>query len=200
MSSLFQQILGWILVYKYPTLFLVTFLSCLGIPLPAGSSLIASAAFASQGYLNVVAVLLIAFGGSLIGDATLYVLVRRYGHRVLRWLRLEKLVESVALKNVEGVENTFKAVVIVASRFQDQATTIVNVIAGLGRIPFKRFVSYTVLGEILQTCFYGSIGYFFADNWQSIYSAVGQFSWLIVLGTLIVTLLMSKKLAKHILK
>ncbi len=200
MSSLFQYILGLLLVYKYVALFLVAFASSMGIPLPAGSSTMASAVFASQGYLNIFAVMVVGALGNILGDITMYGLSKKYGKKFLDWFHLKKLAESKALKNIEGVEKRYSAVVIITSRFQDQATTIINVISGLGNMKFKRFLLFIIIGDILQIVFYCSIGYFFAENWQSLYNTVGVFSWLIVLITIIISILVAKKFSKNMLK
>ncbi len=200
MSSLFQNILGLLLVYKYVAFFLVSFLSSLGVPLPAGSSTMASAAFASQGYFNIYAVLVTGVLGNILGDITMYTLSKRYGKKVLYWFHLKKFVESKSLKIVERVENNYSAVAIIMSRFQDQATVIVNVFAGLGKMKFKRFVLYAVIGDILQIIFYSSIGYFFVENWQVFYNTVGVFSWLIILVTIIISVLVANKYTKKVFR
>ena len=199
MSSLFQNILGLLLVYKYVALFLVAFSSSLGIPLPAGSSTMASAAFASQGYLNIFAVIATGALGNILGDVTMYGLSKKYGKKVLHWFHLGKLAESKPLKDVEKIENNYSSLTIITSRFQDQATVIVNIIAGLGNIKFKRFVLYAVIGDILQIVFYSSIGYFFAENWQAFYKTASVFSWLIILITIIISMLVAKKITKRML-
>lgn len=200
MSSIFQNILGLLLVYKYAALFLVTFLSSLGVPLPAGSSTMASAAFASQGYFNIFIVLFTGALGNILGDISMYALSKRYGKKVLRWFHLGKFADSKPLKDVKNVENNYSATVIIISRFQDQATAIINVVAGLGNMKFKRFILYAVIGDILQIVFYSSMGYFFAANWQSIYNTIGVFIWLIILITTIISILLANKITKRILR
>jgi len=200
MSGILQDILGWVLVYRYPALFVVCFLSSLGVPLPAAYSTIAAAAFGNQGYLNVGLVVLSGFAGNVMGDFTAYGLVRKYGRRILYWFRLGAVVESRILKQVERIEDTYSAAIITASRFQDQATTIVNIIAGLGNIRFRRFAWFAVVGDILQIVFYGSIGYFFAGNWQTFYGTIGVFSWVIILGTAVIMITASRRLARLILR
>ncbi len=199
MNALFQYILSLLLVYKYLALFFVTLSSSMGMPLPAGSSVIASAAFASQGYLNIIIVLIVGFTGNILGDMAMYTLSRRYGKRVLAWLHLKSLMTSELFKHAEEVEKNYSAPFIIISRFQDQATTIVNIFAGLGHMQFKRFVLYAVIGDILQILFYGSIGYFFAANWQSLYGTVGVFIWLIMLGAIVISILASSKITKKML-
>ena len=200
MSSLLQNILSFLLVYKYVGLFLVAFLSSLGVPLPAGSSTVASAAFASQGYLNIFIVLIVGTTGNILGDLSMYGLSRRYGKQVLRWLHLGRFAESTSLKHIETTENNYSALAIITSRFQDQATAIINMVAGLGRMPFKRFALYAIIGDILQTIFYSSVGYFFAANWQSIYNTIGVCSWIIVFATIIISIFVANNMAKHMMK
>jgi len=56
----------------------------LGIPLPAGSSTMASAAFASQGYFNFPLALTIGIVGNVLGDLFDFWLIRRFGKRFFR--------------------------------------------------------------------------------------------------------------------
>jgi membrane-associated protein len=194
MNSLLQGFLSLLLVYRYPALFLVTFFSSLGFPLPAAPSTVAAAAFAGQGYFNLFWVMVVGSAGNIGGDLTMYWLVRRFGKKVLYKLRLRKLAESPVLRNVEDAVENYKGSVIIASRFQVQATAMVNIIAGLGNMDFKRFARLIVFGEILQMAFYVTIGYVFADSWQAVYGAVGKFSWIIALALAVLVTLASTKI------
>src|ERR1035437_9712127 len=100
MILFFQNILGLLLVYKYVALFLVAFFSSLGVPLPAGPSIVASAAFASQGFFNILAVIITGLLGNVLGDITMYTLFKRYGKKVLYFFHLKKLAESKPLKDI----------------------------------------------------------------------------------------------------
>jgi membrane protein DedA with SNARE-associated domain len=199
MSSILQHIISFVLVYRYVGLFVISFLSSLGIPVPAAITAIAAAAFASQGYLNIIILIVIGALGNILGDLTMYWLVRLYGKRVLYWLGLRKIAESVALKDVESTVNRYSAFVIIASRFQDQATTIVNIISGLGRMKIKRFAWLISIGDVIQITFYVLLGYLFADNWQAIYGAVGKLSWIIALIVALVVVIFATQLMKKAL-
>jgi membrane protein DedA with SNARE-associated domain len=113
---------------------------------------------------------------------------------------LRKLAESPLLRNVEKTVETYKATVIMASRFQDQATTLVNIISGLGKMDIKSFALFASIGDILQIVFYVAIGFVFADNWQSVYSAVGKFGWIIALVLAIAITIISTQTIKKVLK
>lgn len=200
MSDFFQNLLSDLLLYRYATLFLVNFLSCIGFPLPAAPSTIAAAAFASQGFLDMKLVLLSAISGNIIGDISAYWLVRIFGPQVLHWIGLGKYLATPAFRNVERTVDTYKAPVLIASRFQVQATAVVNIISGLARLNFRRFAFYIVIGEMLQVVVYVVVGYVFADSWQALYAVVGKFGWLIALVTAIVVTMASNKVIKRMLK
>lgn len=200
MNTLLQQILGSLLSYQYAALFVLTFLSSLGFPLPAGPSTVAAAAFASQGYLNIYVVVLVAGLGNIGGDMTMYWLMRLFGRNVLYKLGLRKLADSVALQTVEQTVSAYKTPVVIMSRFQVQATAVINVLAGLGRMHFRKFAPLVLIGETAQVVFYCSIGYMFADSWQVVYAAVGKFAWLIALTVGIVMTVAAERITKRILR
>jgi membrane-associated protein len=189
-----SHILSYLLVYRYPALFLITFAGSLGFPVPAGPTTIAAAAFAAQGYLSLFWVMVVGSLGNILGDITMYWLVRKFGKKVLLFLRLRKLAESPLLNDAEKTANTYKAPIIIFSRFQVQATAVVNIIAGLGRMNFRRFAILVIIGEVLQMAFYVTIGYLFSGTWQTIYGAAGKFAWIIALALAIILTVGSAKI------
>ena len=200
MSSIFQEILSLILLYRYPTLFFVSFVSSIGIPLPAAATTVAAAAFAGQGYLNTILVIIFGLAGNVLGDLTMYSLTRFYGKKVLYFLRLRKLAESPMLQNVEVTVENYRAPIIIASRFQDQATTIVNIISGLGKMRWRRFITFIIIGDVLQILFYVTVGTVFIDNWQTLYGAVNSFGWIILLVLAIAVILLSTRMIRRHLR
>jgi membrane protein DedA with SNARE-associated domain len=200
MSAILQHIASFILVYRYIALFFISFASSLGIPVPAAASAVAAAAFASQGYLNIAELILFGGLGNILGDLTMYWLMRLYGKRVLLWLGLRKLANSPLLTDVESTVEKYKAFVIIASRFQDQATTLVNIISGLGRMSIKRFFLLTSIGDFLQITFYVLLGFIFADNWQEIYGALGKLGWIVALVVVLVIVVFSTGAIKKFYK
>jgi membrane protein DedA with SNARE-associated domain len=102
--------------------------------------------------------------------------------------------------DVESTVEKYKAFVIIASRFQDQATTIVNIISGLGRMNIKRFFILTSIGDFLQITFYVLLGFIFADNWQEIYGALGKLGWIVALVVVLVIVVFSTGTIKKFYK
>jgi membrane-associated protein len=176
MSFLAQTILPYILLYKYFALFIITFLGSLALPIPAGTLLVASAAFASQGYFNIYVILAVVIGANMLGDNICYWLARWYGKRFLKKIGLRRVIESKNFKLIERGIAEKPGLIIFISRFEVIATLSVNIICGLGQVPYKKFLLFESIGAFADSFVYGMIGYLFADSWQAVNNLIGNFS------------------------
>ncbi|NNL18467.1 MAG: DedA family protein, partial [Boseongicola sp.] len=71
-----ETILDLMTRYGVFILFVVTFLSCLCVPIPSSLMMLAGGSFAATGDLNTVATVVAAFSGAVAGDNTGYLLAR----------------------------------------------------------------------------------------------------------------------------
>ena len=76
--------------YGVPILFCVTFLSCLALPVPSSLLMLASGGFAQTGDLSLMAVMIAAFSGAVLGDNSGYWLARGMGTRLSDWFSLRR--------------------------------------------------------------------------------------------------------------
>jgi membrane protein DedA with SNARE-associated domain len=168
LSSLFQHILSFLLLYKYFGLFIVAFASSVALPIPASATLAAAGGFASQGFLNIYAVLGITLFGSITGDMLDYILARKYGEKVLnRFVFFRRLIRSKAYHNVENYIVDFAPSLIFFSRFLTELSPATNLLAGLSKVSYKSFFMFALLGEATYTVLYGMAGYFLGAQWQN---------------------------------
>lgn len=186
--------------YKYVALFAVTFMASFGFPVPAAPTTIAAAAFASQGYLDIKLVFLANVLGSICGDISMYWVMRIFGRRALAWIGLGHWLKAPVLQNVEETANAYKAPLIIFSRFQVQATAIVNILSGLTPLNFRRFGKLVIIGELLQGMLYTAVGFLFAESWQALYELIGKFGWIVAIILSIGMTIASHKIAKRMLK
>ncbi len=182
MNFLLQFFISYLLLYRYITLFGVTFLAALALPIPSAATVMASAAFAGQGYFNPLYVFIVAVVGNVLGDNVGYWLTRLYGKKIVYRVGLRKITNSELFNAIEKRINHWPGVIIFLSRFEVIATLSVNFISGLGKMPYQRYLMYEIPGEIAQVLMYGSIGYVFGNNWQNIDDSIGQL-WLVVTPT-----------------
>jgi membrane-associated protein len=201
MDFLAKTILPYILIYKYWALFVLTFLSSLAIPIPAGTLLIASSAFASQGYFNFFIVLFVAIIASVIGDNICYWILRWYGRKFFerfKWSR--KILDSKNSLLIQRKMQHSPGFVIFISRFEAIATLSVNALCAFSGVSYKKFLLYEVLGAVAYVAFYGTLGFVFGDSWEAVNSLVGNFSIIIFLILVSGGLLFWKRMLKKLKK
>jgi membrane-associated protein len=182
MGFLVQIIIPYILLYKYWAIFVFTFLASLAIPIPAGTLLITSSAFASQGYFNITTIFIVVYAANLAGDNLSYWLARLYGKKILSRVKfIDKILSS---KNFMLIERSIKkhpGPFIFISRFEVISTLTTNMVCGLSKMPYKKFLIFEAEGTFANILFYAALGYVFGDSWQAINKLIGNFSLLLFL-------------------
>ncbi|MEO5645912.1 MAG: DedA family protein [Candidatus Paceibacterota bacterium] len=201
MDFLAQTILPYILIYKYWALFVLTFLSSLAIPIPAGTLLIASSAFASQGYFNFFIILLVATIASIVGDNICYWVIRLYGRTVFdKFAFTRKILHSENSRLIQKKMKERPGFVIFISRFEAIATLSVNALCAFSEVSYRRYLAFEVLGSIGYVAFYGTLGYVFGDSWEAVNKLVGNFSIIVFVILISAGLLFWKRMLKKLKK
>ena len=172
--------LSYLLIYKYTILFFVVLTASFGLPLPATALLMAAGAFVEQGYFDVGSIFLCGILASVSGDITGYFLSFRYGREVLSRMGLRKIIQSKKFLTIEKTFAKHSASTIFLSRFL--ATSLgptVNILAGISKTSYKKFLFYDILGEILYIGVFTGLGYVFANQWENI-SDISQNAMIVV--------------------
>lgn len=200
MDFLLQTILSYLLLYKYLALFGVTFLAALALPIPAAATVMASAAFASQGYFNINLVAFWASLGNILGDTAGYWLARGFGQPVLRAIGLGKLLDSAVFHALASQVRKKTAPIVFFSRFEVLATLSVNFICGLGKISYWKYLAYQAPGEMVQVLLFVTVGYLVGSGWQEINNLLGGFSLVIGLVLIVLIMLLWRRITKWLIK
>ncbi|MDD3284967.1 MAG: DedA family protein [Patescibacteria group bacterium] len=184
-----NQILSFIFLYKYFALFLITFFASLTNLTPASPSLIASGSLIAQEYLNYYYVFLFGFLGSVLGDITAYFLSYYYSTEVLKKIGFKKLLNSKSFSKAEiyFIKNSGKTIFL-SRFFLTSFGPVVNLIAGLSKISFKKFIIYDLPGEAIYVFLFTGIGYLFANNWEYISSLFSYASNILIVIIIIIVL------------
>lgn len=198
--STVTALLPFILTYKYVGILLITIIADLLFPIPSGAVLMASAGFASQGYFSFFWVFFFGSLGNIIGDNLGYFLARRYGLTVLYKLGLKNKIQSETYKKLELKIKQNSGLLIFITRFNVLSSMFVNIISGLSKISYKKFLFYDVAGEMIQVLFYCIIGYLVGDNWQTIGNFINNISIFIALILMSLVLIFWKKIWRKIIK
>ncbi len=185
MNFLLSGIISFLLVYKYPALFLMVFLSAIIVPFPVDTTLLAVGAFASQGYFNAAIAFVAAFLGNVIGDITSYFVWKRYGRAIIRERYVQKYKFFLKLENNVRI---YAAPTVFVSRFVGIFGPIVNFLCGYTRVRFESFLIGSVSGNAIDTAWPIILGYIVGGYWENFSSLLGILSAIIaslaVIGTL----------------
>jgi len=171
-----EFLLTQIINYGAPILGLVVFIGALGAPFPGTLIVIAVGAFCRQGFLSWPVTGLVAFICVALGDSLSYSLGYYARESVLRrfstsqqWAQAEK-----SFQNWGGMS-------VFLTRFLITGIAVpVNLLAGTGSFPFKRFLIYDVLGEARWIFGYGGLGYLFGTEWEVVSDFISNFGGLML--------------------
>ncbi|HEX6966912.1 MAG TPA: bifunctional DedA family/phosphatase PAP2 family protein [Gemmatimonadaceae bacterium] len=194
-----HTLLHLVTTYGYAGVALLVMLEGLGFPVPGETALIMAAAFAAQGSLSIVGVVLAAAlgtiaggtGGYLIGREGGFVLLQRYG----RWLRLSE----ARLDTAHQYFHRHGAKTVFVGRFVALLRIVVSLLAGVARMPFATFSTYNALGGVSWSLVYGGIGYLFGRNLPRLERGLGRAGFVVALlvALIVVVVLVWRWMDEH---
>lgn len=169
-------VLALVVDYGVPIVFCVTFLSCLALPLPSSLLMLAAGGFAATGDLSLVAVVLAAFCGAILGDNSGYWIARRLGTRVENWLSAEPKRAKLRDKCVSILDNRGGPAVFLTCWLFAPLGPSMNYVCGMSKFHWPRFVAWGMAGEVVWVSLYVGLGFTFADSVSSLSSVLSNAS------------------------
>lgn len=148
----------------YGILFLIIFLET-GLVftpfLPGDSLLFAAGAFAALGSLNVFFLWLIVFIAAVLGDMANFWIGHFFGQRIINDPRIP--LDEKHLQKTKDFFDRYGGKTIVLARFVPFVRTFAPFVAGVGKMDYKKFISYNIIGGSLWTLISIFAGYFFGN-------------------------------------
>ncbi|HEX6548544.1 MAG TPA: DedA family protein [Candidatus Dormibacteraeota bacterium] len=158
----------------YPAAALGILIESAGIPFPGETMLLAVAAYAATGRLDVRLVAVFGAAGALIGADIGYA-AGYYGGRpfVERFGRFFR-INPGHLARAEYFFTRHGAWAIVSARFVLGLRTWFSVLAGMSRMPFWRFQLFSAIGGTAWAIVITTIGFLLGNNWGLVSNLVGD--------------------------
>ncbi len=163
-KTVLTEVFGALGPYTYLILFGIVFAETglVILPLLPGDSLLfATGALAGMGHLDPWLAAITIFCAALLGDNVNYRVGRAIGPRAFngryRWLKREHLLRTQEFFEKHGS----KAVIL--ARFAPIVRTFSPFVAGVGAMPFPRFLLSSVVGALLWVGAFVGAGYFFGN-------------------------------------
>jgi len=168
--------------YGYVLVFIVAFLNNLGFPLP-GETILLGAGFvlgktADSLWQPVVA----GTAACFLGGICAFWLGRRLGRSGLekiRWLHL-----TPQRMKWPGAKTVFIARFIFLF-----PPVVVNLLAGMSKMPWRTFLFYDLAGSAAYSATYILIGYFFGKRWKLLEAWLGPAALYVILAGLVIVVL-----------
>lgn len=134
-----------------------------GFFLPGDTLLFGAGLAASQGQIPIVGLILAVVAAAIIGDNVGYSIGRRTGHRLFK--KKESLFfQQEHIDRAEKFYEKHGGKTIIMARFIPMVRTFAPVVAGIGKMPRKRFMVYNVVGGLLWGVGMPLLGYFLGSK------------------------------------
>lgn len=158
------QIISQYGVLTYAILFGIIFVETglVLIPfLPGDSLLFAAGAFAAIGSLNIAVLLILLSIAAIAGDTVNYWIGHFFGEAMIANPKIP--IERKHIDETKKFFDKYGGKTIVLARFIPIVRTFAPFVAGVGRMEYKQFVSFNIIGGLLWAVGVTFCGYFFGN-------------------------------------
>ena len=176
-----EQAADFLIRHGYVVLFGWVLIEQLGLPIPAAPLLIAAGALARAGKMNLTFALTLAFFAVILADLFWYSLGRYRGGRILKLLCRISLEPDSCVRRTENLFIRHGVRSLLVAKFIPGLNTAAPSLAGVFRMPVRRFLIFDSLGGFLWVVTVTSLGLILGDQLERISLRWG--GWLVaVLG------------------
>ena len=183
--------------YGYVLVFIVVFLNNIGVPLPGETILLGAGFVLGKAAGSLWQPMVAGTVASFLGGICSFWMGRRLGHgglEKIHWLHLtpEKVKWPERFFKRHGAKTVFIARFIALF-----PPVVVNLLAGMSKIPWRIFLFYNFAGSMAYTISYILIGYFFGKQWKMLKAWLGPTALYLILA--LVTLIVLGVIYRHFL-
>jgi membrane-associated protein len=130
-----------------------------GFFLPGDSLLVTAGVFAAAGHLNIWSLNIVLIVAAIVGDTVGYWIGRRAGPALFKRPK-SLLFNPEHLRRAHDFYEKHGGKTIILARFMPIVRTFAPVVAGMGRMEYRRFVFFNVFGGVFWVLSMTLIGYF----------------------------------------
>ena len=157
-----SQTMGpWLYVLLFAIIFCETGLVVTPF-LPGDSLLFAVGALCALGGLNIAVIIPLLLVAAILGDATNYYVGKTVGPKVFT-SSTSKLLNRAHLLRTQAFYDKYGGKTIIIARFIPIVRTFAPFVAGIGKMQYRRFLSFNVIGAVAWVALFIPAGYVFGN-------------------------------------
>jgi membrane protein DedA with SNARE-associated domain len=175
LPDLFEVLRSHFTSHGYRTLAITLMLENAGIPLPGETVLLFASFLAFQHHeLKLSLIILVATAACILGDNLGYWIGHHGGRPLLHRYQSVFRVSDEKIAQGEKLFERFGPATVFFARFVFGMRVIAGPLAGVLRMPWRRFVLFNILGAALWVTVISCVGYFFGQHWHRLLQIVGR--------------------------
>jgi membrane-associated protein len=165
-----NELLPYIEAAGYIGIFAIIFVESgllIGVIFPGDTLIFAAGLLASKGYFNIELILLVIFVAAVTGDSVGYWIGKKFGTKLFKRDDSFLFKKEYVTRAQHFFEKHGKKTIVLA-RYIPIVRTFAPVLAGVGNMNYKTFLTYNIVGGLLWTLSLGLAGYFLGERVDNI--------------------------------
>lgn len=200
-QSILDFLRNLIAQYGYWAVGMTLLLENAGLPVPGETVLLLASFLAySREELQLPYIILVGVCAATVGDNLGYLIGYRGGRRLFDRYRNTFRIKLETILRGERLFDQYGAVTIFFARFIFGLRVIAGPLAGVLRMPWKRFALFNFLGALLWVIVISFVGYKFGKHWDVLTEYLESFNIGIAIAAVVVLLLLWRWRKVHIAK
>jgi membrane protein DedA with SNARE-associated domain len=152
----YALLFGWVLVEQ------------MGLPIPAIPLLVAAGALAGSGKMDLALAVSLALVAVILADLFWYSLGRYHGGRILKLLCRISLEPDSCVRRTENLFVRHGVYSLLVAKFVPGLNTAAPSLAGIFRMPVRRFMIFDSLGGFFWVATFAGLGFTLSDQLEQI--------------------------------
>jgi membrane-associated protein len=173
-----SAVLDGLLTVPAPVAYLLIFLLVwgeaaifIGFVLPGETAVVLGGVLASRHSISLTALMILVVAAAVVGDSVGYEVGRHFGERVLRWRPLLK--HQRRLDGARGYLRHRGGYAVFLGRWTAFLRAVMPGLAGVSRMPYRRFLLFNALGGLVWGITFCLVGYLAGNSYQVVEQRVG---------------------------
>jgi len=134
-----------------------------GFFFPGGSLLFVAGLLASQGLFNIYSLVLTVGIAAILGDNAGYWFGAKVGHKI--FVKEDSIFfHKKYLETTREYYDKYGAMTVVISRFVPIVRTFAPILAGVGKMDYKKFLTYNIIGALFWAVGVSLLGFFLGET------------------------------------